>query len=517
MFTPVKPHKGRPILSERDRLWNAQQGLCFYCEQPMQLPKGANKKGVRFPDDGATIEHLERLADGGPNIFWNKRLACASCNHERQEVPWQDWKLQRAPRRAPYVQRLFPMTANPLADINNICFVDTETRTERGVDGPEGNLKTAGTYRYAQHAFVIISTWAVGDEPVWDWSLHSGFDGDYLCWGDAPYKLKEFWKRAEQREAWFAAFNAGFDRTLINAGTYGFPVIETDMMIDVMAQAVASNLPPNLEGSSRAITGRGKQDDGKFLINLFCGPNGPQPHERPEEWARFVSYALRDTSEMRDVWKATRPLPFAEWEDYWVSEAINNRGMRVDTEFARRAAAVADAEAKRLAGELTRWTNGQITAVTQVARIASWLYDRLPYAEAREILVKEWDEDKEAGEDGEGDQVVGKLGMDKGRIEGLVAFFETRRKENGGTLSDSDQLMFDVIQARQFGGSTTPFKFEKIALQQVDDRICGQYVFNGAQQTGRFSSKGVQIHNLTRSALKGHEEEAIEFINNIEV
>lgn len=407
-------------------------------------------------------------------------------------------------------------TDNPLANIENICWLDTETRTERGVNGPEGNLKTAGTYRYVKNAFVIISTWAVGNEPVWDWSLHGGFDGDFLCWDDAPKKLKEFHKRVEQREAWYAAFNAGFDRNALNEGAYGFPLIETDMMIDVMAQAVASNLPPNLEGSSRTITGRGKQDDGKALINLFCGPDGATPQSEPEKWARFVSYGIRDTDEMREVWKATRPLPFEEWEDYWVSEAINARGVQVDVEFARRAAMVADAEAVRLAGQLTRWTNGQITAVTQTARIADWLYDNIPYAEAREQLVKEWNEDADASADDEADMVVGKLSIAKTALEGVAAYFDTKLKAEG-QLSERDQLIYDVVQARQFGGSTTPFKFQKLVLQQVDERLHGMYVFNGAGQTGRFSSKGLQTHNLTRSALKGFEEEAIEFINNLEL
>jgi hypothetical protein len=49
-----------------------------------------------------------------------------------------------------------------------------------------------------------------------------------------------------------------------------------------------------------------------------------------------------------------------------------------------------------------------------------------------------------------------------------------------------------------------------------DDRLPGQYVFNGAQQTGRFSSRGVQVHNLTRKALK-NEAAAIEAISSIEL
>lgn len=403
----------------------------------------------------------------------------------------------------------------PTADINNIAFLDTETRAIPTATGPEGELKQAGTYRYTRNAFVIVSTWAIGDEPVWDRSLDKGF-GRRLNWDDMPKRLHEFHKRVEQREAWYAAFNAGFDRNAVNNGIDGMPLIEPDMMIDVMAQAVASNLPPNLEGSSRAITGRGKQDDGKYLISMFCGPLGFTPQQKPREWQRFVEYGIRDTAEMRDVWRGTRPLPYAEWEDYWVSEMINHRGIGVDVEYARRAAAVADAEAVRLAGELTRWTNGQITAVTQTARIADWLYDRIPYAEAREQLVKEWAEDADASDDEQADMVVGKLSINKTALEGVSAFYQQKQKDEG-ELSAFDQVIYDVVQARQFGGSTSPFKFEKILLQHTDERLRGQYVFNGAAQTGRFSSKSVQIHNITRSTLGAFEEEAIEYVNEMEI
>lgn len=408
------------------------------------------------------------------------------------------------------------MTAEPTAQIENLCFVDTETRTVKEAPGPEGNLKLAGTYRYARNAFVIISTWAIGDEPLWDLSLNKTFE-KRLDWDMVPKKVKEFYKRVEQREAWFAAFNAGFDRQALSNGIDGFPPLEPDMFIDVMAQAVASNLPPNLEGASKAITGRGKQDDGKYLINLFCSPMGPEPWARPAEWTRFVGYGLRDTGEMRDVWRGTRPLPYAEWEDYWVSEAINSRGVAVDTEFARKANALANAEAVRLAKALTRWTNGQITAVTQVGKIAEWLYDQIPYAEAREHLVKEWDEEKAVdGDDIAADLKVGKLSVAKNQLASVAAFYAQKEKDEGG-LSERDRVIYDVVQARQFGGSTTPFKFGKIELQQTDNRLRGQYVFNGAQQTGRYSSKGVQAHNLTRSSLGDAEIEAIEFINDLEV
>lgn len=401
---------------------------------------------------------------------------------------------------------------NPLADINNICFFDTETRAEEGVSASDGSVVTAGSHRYARKSFVIVSTFGIGGAPVFERHLPR-FDRDFMLWEDMPKELHEFHKRVEQREAWYAAWNAAFDLQAWNHGTADFPLLEPDNIIDVMAQAVASNLPAKLDGASKAITGRGKQDDGKALINLFCSANGATPAERPEEWQRFLSYGIRDTAEMRDVWQATRPLPFEEWEDYWVSEKINCRGVRIDLELAERAAAMADAEAIRLNKLLAKWTNGRITSVNQTKVIAEWIYDLLEYSEARMILMKEYDENKAVDDDDlEGDFKSVKLSIAKDRIEALLAFFEALEEKNG-ELSGVDETIVNVLQARQFGGSSSPQKFKKMLAQHVDGNLHGQYTFNGAQQTGRFSSRGVQIHNLTRSHLGFEgEQAAIEFI-----
>lgn len=397
---------------------------------------------------------------------------------------------------------------NPLADINNICFWDTETRAEPHVSAADGNVKTAGTYRYARNSFAIIKTFGIGSTPVFDVSLDR-FDGDWLCWGDMPYALREFHKRVEQREAWYAAWNAGFDKQAWNCGTYDFPALAPDNVIDVMAQATASNLAPSLEGASRNIGRGGKQDDGKALIALFCSRNGKTPQEEPKKWERFKSYARRDTTELREVFKATRALPFEEWQDYWVSERINERGVGIDLHLVERAAQVASWAVARANADLTRWTNGRITAVTQAQRIAEWVYDRLEHTEGQNILVSEWDENK-SGDDG--DVKVTKLSLAKDRVERLLAFFDGL-----GPLNERDQLIYDVLNARAFAGSTSPAKFQKMLDQHVDGQLFGQYVFNGAAQTGRFSSKGVQVHNLIRASLGPAEVAAIEMLNKMEI
>lgn len=309
------------------------------------------------------------------------------------------------------------MTDNPLADINNIGFFDTETRAEPHVSLSDANVKTAGTYRYAKRSFVIISTFALGNEPVFDVSPDRGFDGDWLLWSEMPYALREFYKRVEQREAWFAAWNAGFDKAAWNNGTADWPPLEADMIIDVMAQGMASGLPPKLEQASRVIGRDGKHPDGSRLINKFCTRDGETPQGDPRDWETFKLYGRMDTDEMREIWKSTRALPFEEWEDYWVSERVNERGMPIDLHMVERAAEVARASTHRVNAEITRWTNGQITAVTQVQRIADWVYDRIDDAEARFHMVSEWDEDASTEDGDDKDMKVGKLSLARDRIE----------------------------------------------------------------------------------------------------
>lgn len=78
-------------------LFERQSGLCFYCDRPMWMPsEGARKAAVRLglPTDGhgwhktarkrmATIEHLHRRADGGPDKIENYVIACNGCNTSR--------------------------------------------------------------------------------------------------------------------------------------------------------------------------------------------------------------------------------------------------------------------------------------------------------------------------------------------------------------------------------------------------------------------------------------------------
>jgi DNA polymerase len=396
--------------------------------------------------------------------------------------------------------------------INDICFFDTETRALPGVTGDDGDVSEAGTYRYAKNSFVTILTYAIGaDGPVQCVALDDFGESDDLP--TVPHDLWRHLVRVEVGEAWMAAWNAGFDRQAWNHGSRYVDelMLKPQHVIDVMAQAMASNLPPALEGAARALRLGGKQEDGKALIKLFSSSDGGTPQSHPEEWARFKSYAVLDTALLRDIYKMTRPLPISEWREYWASERINDRGMAVDLEFCRRASAVAALDLQRTNALIDRFTNGQIQKVTQHQKLAQWVYDALGSdgSVGREIMVSEWDDEDED------DIKVGKLSLERDRVTKLITWMEAR-----SDLSERDEVILNILRLREFGASAAPKKFDTILRQHDEGSLRGSYVWNGAGQTGRFSAKGVQVHNMTRSVIgKGgvHEIAAIEMINELEL
>ena len=213
-------------------------------------------------------------------------------------------------------------------DASALAWIDFE------VAAPGIDLKAAGTFRYVAEASTraIILAYAIGNAPTQIWHA----DGAILDWNCAPDDLRA----SVSQGAILAAWNASFDSAVWNYATLGFPFLAPERIIDPMIQAGVSNLPTDLESASRYLTGAGKQADGKKLIKLFC-VEGVDPREHPEEWKRFLAYALRDIDAMRDVYRRTRPLPLVEWQQYWAFEHINRRGVTLDLPYVRRAAVLA--------------------------------------------------------------------------------------------------------------------------------------------------------------------------------
>ena len=394
-------------------------------------------------------------------------------------------------------------------DWNDYCFFDTETRSRPGTPPPYDDVTKCGGYRYMENAAPIMLQYAIGDGPITvvasdDWSGDPA--NGYLTAADLPDDFRVFQARALRGGKWFVAHNAAFDRLAMNALHEGCMPVRS--IIDSMVQCASSNLPLNLEGASRAIGRDGKQPEGKRLIAKFCGANGAMPEDQQEDWQLFRDYGLIDVDELRAIMQHTRSLPAREWEEYWASEEINDRGMPIDVGFVEQAALLADVSRGYINKDIARLTDGAVGAVTQIARIVKYVQERCTLPLVEEIMTKSFDEDSETGE------VTAKLGLDRSRIERILTYLNDEDDKRG--LTDIDWAILQVLDLRLYGGSAAMGKFSKMLDQRVGSRVKGQYVFNGAAQTGRYSSKGVQTHNMTRATLGKLEELAMDMVMEFE-
>jgi len=415
------------------------------------------------------------------------------------------------------MERMTPLSVDP----DDFCFADTETRGLPGLEDPRwGDVTQCGAVRYGTSCRVVIFRYAIGNGPIQRWDLED-FNG-FLDWDTAPDDLREFRLRALKGDAWFVFYNSFFDRNVVNGGMnqpsdtlLALPVRST---LDAMAQAVASNLPTKLDGAAKAVGHKGKLDQGKALIQLFAPAGGGTPETHPDEWEMYKIYADDDVDALRAVYFATRPLWRWEWEEFWTSETINDRGLPIDRHFITRAAALADTYASQVNDLIVKHTHDACWSVNQHVALAHWVADGVEHLpEASDILVKKYVED-EAG-DG---LIAASLSLSRDRVEKLIVFLERLDAERG--LTDEEFDVLQLLEVRLYGASATPKKFAK-AIPMLDERgrIGGQYTFNGAQQTGRYSSRGLQVHNLTR-AFVGMEDRApereaaaIEFICELEI
>ncbi len=84
----------RPRPNRYMRLYLEQEGLCFYCRQPMQLPDNSNLRSP-LPPNRVTIEHLFAATDD-PRTRKYIVAACHACNHERgSDSHWRDFMMAK--------------------------------------------------------------------------------------------------------------------------------------------------------------------------------------------------------------------------------------------------------------------------------------------------------------------------------------------------------------------------------------------------------------------------------------
>jgi DNA polymerase bacteriophage-type len=369
----------------------------------------------------------------------------------------------------------------PTFAIENIGWIDFETRGKLDIK--------VGAFCYATEADAILLAFAIGNAPPQIVAVQDFLSGP-LSWGDMPDAIKQHHQRVMRGEAHWAAWNATFDRAIWNYATLDFPELLPYHVIDPMAQALAAGLPGKLDGAAR-FSGSTHKLAGTKLIKLFCEPDArATPQSHPGEWQEFCTYALGDIEAMRSVFFHTRQLALAEWKEYWAAEVINERGINIDVPMVEAAARLAHEDQIRSRAELARITQGFVRSVDQVAQLTRWLLRELP-VEGHDILLKR---EEEFEEDGTVKRPA-KFSLTRRQVESLIVLLES--EHYAGHYPDA----LRVLQIRLYGGSKTPVKFRRMRDQSYNGVLMGQFVFGGAGQTGRYSSKGAQLHNQSRSKL----------------
>ena len=356
--------------------------------------------------------------------------------------------------------------------------LDFETRSR--VD-----LKKAGADRYASDLSTDIICLAVFDRTT----------GINHLWtpGELPSpKMVDLLLTTDFIEA----HNARFDQLIYEyiATEHGFPELDRSVWHCTATQARVNALPADLDGVTRVLNTTHKKDyRGTQLIKKLCIPDKKtgEFNEDPKLMREMYQYCLQDTLATADLGTVMRPTTEEEHRDWQISERINNRGIKIDVELAQMAATYAESEKREIGQRLSYLTDGRVTKATQTARTLTMLIESFGNTPAVMACVTKED---------------GKHTFDKNARAKLLDTFN---------LHDSKIPMPEewkaIIEAVDEGGAGSVSKFNRLLdmADPVDHRVRGSFIYYGARQTGRFSSKGAQLHNMRRDCFSPDETERL--------
>lgn len=381
-------------------------------------------------------------------------------------------------------------------NLDNILWLDLETRSR--VD-----LKLHGAYRYKDcpdHR-VLVAGWALGNGKPEAAIIKPN--------GKLPLKLRNMLadKRLQIR-----AHNAAFDRLQLKDAA---PPI--DRWYCTAAQARAIALPGKLEDLGRAMGANIRKDPrGLQLIKLLSIPDAYGDFcDDPALMQEFADYCATDIATMR---ACSLFLPDMRDEDlavYHASERVNDRGLPIDTELCTLAVQYAKAEALEAAVKVVELSDGALRTV-RGKNLTEWVYARMDPVLRKHMEVVKVRKDGvarrpggfhrdgaavhdriKAGQDGAYNEIALTLAAD------IRATLLDIAEENPDAIEPD---VVEMIEAAEAGSMMSTAKFKSM-LDRVsaDGRLRGAFVFNGAFQTGRFSSTGAQVHNFPREVAKDPE------------
>ncbi len=274
------------------------------------------------------------------------------------------------------------------------------------------------------------------------------------------------------------AFNASFERICLSrwlglpSGTY----LEPQQWRCSMIWSAYLGLPLSLAGVGAVLKlEKQKLESGKDLIRYFCQPCAPTktnggrtrnlPADAPDKWALFKSYNLRDVeTEMAIQEKLSRfPVPEFMWDEYHLDQEINDRGILLDMTLVNNAIKMNALSHDELTEKMRHLT--ALENPSSVAQMKAWLAAH---------------------------------GM---KVESLG------KKEVAAMLKDAPPDLAEALILRQQLAKSSVKKYQ--AMQNcvcADGRAHGMFMFYGANRTGRFAGRLVQLQNLPQNHMSDLEQ-----------
>lgn len=332
-------------------------------------------------------------------------------------------------------------------------FIDVETYSS--VD-----IKESGAYKYIESPDfeILIIGYALDDGPVKIVDLAQG--------EEMP---EEFEEALLDPDCVKVAHNAVFERLSFKRIGYNVPA---EQWYCTSVKAAYCGLPLSLDGVSKALNLTDKKlDTGKALIKYFSGPckatrvNGMRtrnyPEHAPEKWEMYKEYNKYDVLAEREIFKRLEAyiIPNIERKMYALDQNINDRGILVDMELAESAIAV---------------DNTYTSILTQHAQQLTGLEN--PNSP---VQIRQWIE-KTTG------CVV--MSLSKETMPDLMKEF-----------ADYPDVI-ELLNIRKKLSKTSIKKYyAMLNCAMKDHRVRGTFQFYGANRTGRWAGRLLQLQNLSKN------------------
>ena len=366
--------------------------------------------------------------------------------------------------------------------------IDLETRS--GAD-----IGRTGVYRYAEDPDFDILLFGVsvngGPVKVYDIACGETIPDELLAALTDPAVTKH-------------AFNASFERVCLSSWLRkNRPDLWKEGFLSPvgwkcsMVLAAYNGLPLSLAQVGAVLRlDEQKMSEGKTLIKYFCTPSSQTaerpfsvkdqcaglfagveekrfhtPADDPEKWEIFRNYNRRDVEVELAIQEKLKkyPVPDRVWEEYWLDQEINDRGIRIDREFTDRAI------------ELNITTQQKLT---QQMRQLTGLVNPNSVVQLKHYL-------------GENNIRMDSLGK-KAILEKLKELEEADEP----ALSPKEQVM-EVLKLRLLTAKSSVKKYEAMKNAVCADGRCrGMFQFYGASRTGRWAGRLIQLQNLPQNKME---------------